>query len=129
MENSDRIDSQSAPGGALMSEPERGAARGPGGAEEKVQAGMRAAANRIDDAAHRLDGFADERTEGASGRMAQAGDVAHDVADTMESVARYLCDSDVRGLKSDLERQIREKPLQMLLIGVASGWIAGKLLR
>jgi hypothetical protein len=129
MENDDRIGSNPAAGGSVMSEPDSAAARSPGKAEGKVQAGMRAAANRIEDAAHRLDSFADERTEGASGRMAQAGDVAHDVANTMESVAQYLRDSDIRGLKSDLEGQIREKPLQMLLIGVASGWLAGKLLR
>lgn len=98
-------------------------------AEDRVTGGMKQAAERIEDAAHRLDRVAEERTADASGATARAGEMAHTVADTMESVARYLRENDARGLRQDLERQVREKPLQTLLVGLAAGWVAGKILR
>lgn len=100
-----------------------------GRAETKINEGMQQAADRLETAAERLDRLADERIDGPSGTRARAGDLAHSAADTMESVARYLRDNDAQGLRSDLERQVREKPVQTLLVGVAAGWIAGKILR
>jgi hypothetical protein len=98
-------------------------------AETRINEGMQQAADRLEDAAERLDRLADESMAEPSGVRARAGSMAHDVADTVESVARYLRDQDARGLQSDLERQIRERPVQMLLVGIATGWIAGKILR
>jgi ElaB/YqjD/DUF883 family membrane-anchored ribosome-binding protein len=48
--------------------------------------------------------------------LAQADRVKDDTAALASSVSRLL------------EAQIREKPVQSLLIGVAIGWLAGKLL-
>lgn len=95
---------------------------------ERANQGMRQAADRLDTVAGRIDRMADERL-GGSGNRAKAGDLAHSAADTMESVASYLRNHDVQGLQQDLERQVRERPLQTLLIGVAAGWIVGKILR
>jgi ElaB/YqjD/DUF883 family membrane-anchored ribosome-binding protein len=100
-----------------------------GRAEDKVNQGLNQAADRIDQAAHRLDQIADQQAGGAGGPRAKAGQMAHSVADTMESVAGYLRSNDARKLRGDLERQVRERPVQTLLIGVAAGWLAGKILR
>lgn len=98
-------------------------------AETRINEGMQQAADRLETAAERLDRLAEERIDGESGARARAGDLAHSAADTMESVARYLRENDAQGLRSDLERQVRDKPVQTLLVGVAAGWVAGKILR
>lgn len=101
-----------------------------GRAEERVNQGIRQVADHLDAAADRIDGLADQRLgSDRGGSRARAGQMAHTVADTMESMAGYLRDNDVQGLRSDLERQVRERPLETLLMGVAAGWIVGKILR
>lgn len=98
-------------------------------AEDRVNQTMSRAAGGLENAAHKLDQAADSQTQGATGARAKAGRVAHGTADTMESVARYLRDNDARQLQGDLENQVRENPVQTLLIGVAAGWLVGKILR
>lgn len=88
------------------------------------------AADTLEGAARRLDEFADQQGMGGSGGMkARAGAMASSVADTIESAAQYLRDSDVSNLQGNLERQVRDNPLQTLLIGVAAGWVLGKILK
>lgn len=110
-----------------------GSAGGIGGAidnaQERVNQGMKQAAGGLENAAQRLDSAIDSRMGDATGRMGQVSDLGHSFADTMESVAGYLRNNDVDSLRRDLERQMREKPLQTLLVGVAAGWLAGKILR
>lgn len=98
-------------------------------AEHRINEGMAGAAERIEQAASRLDRIAGETPAGAAGPRARAGEMAHSTADAMESVARYLRDNDARGLREDLARQVRERPIQTLLVGVAAGWVTGKILR
>lgn len=98
-------------------------------AETKINEGMQQAADHIEDAAERIDRLADERLGDASGARAKAGEMAHSTADTLESVASYLRENDAQELRADLERQVRAKPMQTLMIGVAAGWMAGKILR
>ena len=98
-------------------------------AADRVNDQMNRAAGGLETAAQKLDDFADRQTRGATGAKAKAGDMAHGTADTMESLARYLRDNEVEGLQRDLEQQIRENPLRTLLIGVAAGWVVGKILR
>ena len=98
-------------------------------AENRINQTMDRAADTLENAAHKLDQMADRQTAGATGNKAKVGQVAHSTADTMESVARYLRDNDMQGLQRDLERQVRTNPVQTLLIGVAAGWIVGKILR
>jgi len=98
-------------------------------AEEKLTQGMRQAGDRIDSLAQRLDEVAEQRLSGAQGPQARVGQAAHSVADTMDSVANYLRNNDAQALRGDLERQMRERPLQTLLVAVAAGWVVGKVLR
>jgi ElaB/YqjD/DUF883 family membrane-anchored ribosome-binding protein len=98
-------------------------------AENRVNQTMDRAADTLENAAHRLDQVADRGGAGGTGPKAKAGQVAHSTADTMESIARYLRDNDMQGLQRDLERQVRTNPVQTLLIGVAAGWVVGKILR
>lgn len=95
----------------------------------QAERGMKQAADRLDTLAQRIDSTADQRLAGAGGARGRAGDLAHGLADTLESVAGYLRENDVGGLQRDLERQVRERPIQTLLIGVAAGWVVGKILR
>lgn len=95
----------------------------------QAEKGMKQAADRLDTLAQRIDSTADQRLAGATGTRARAGELAHGLADTMESVAGYLRNNDVGSLQRDLEREVRERPVQTLLIGVAAGWVVGKILR
>jgi hypothetical protein len=99
------------------------------GPRERINQGMRDIAERIQLAAERLDEMAEEHLVDASGPLARAGTAAQEVAGRMEAVADYLYSSDVDTVRRGVERQVREKPLQSVLIAVAAGWIAGKILR
>lgn len=96
--------------------------------EDRADDMLSRAAEGLDTAADRLDDFA-ERQRGQSGARNRVGRMAQGTADTLESTARYLRDNDVEGLQHDLERQVRNNPLQMLLIAIAAGWVVGKILR
>lgn len=97
--------------------------------ETKLNDAMGRAATGLDSAARRLDEMAERRTQGSTGTTARAGEYAHTAAEGMHGVANYLRENDVRGLQSDLEKQVRERPLQSLLVAVAAGWLVGKILR
>ena len=99
------------------------------GPRERIEKGMREIAERIQIAAEHLDDLASDRLDGAEGPLGRAGTVAHDVAARMESVAEYLYTNDVHGVRRSVERQVRAKPLQSVLVALAAGWLAGKILR
>jgi len=103
-------------------------AGGATGVQDRANQVMGRAAEGLETAANRLNDFADRQRD-QGGPMGRANDFAHQAANTMESTARYLRDNDVRALQGDVERMVREKPLQSLLIGVAAGWVLGKILR
>ena len=109
--------------------PLRARRRAPSGPRERITEGMREIADQIEMAAERLEELADERFSEADGPLARAGDVARGVAGRMDSVARYLRSHDVDGVRRSLERQVREKPVQSILVAVGAGWLAGKILR
>lgn len=96
-------------------------------AQERIALRMRQAAERLGSAAERIEEIADERL--TDGPLERAGRLAHSVAGSMDSVAGYLREGDVERVRRDLERRVRERPLQSLLLGVAAGWVAGKILR
>jgi ElaB/YqjD/DUF883 family membrane-anchored ribosome-binding protein len=96
--------------------------------EDQLDSGMRTTADRMEGIAARLDSVADERMSG-EGLRGRAGDVAHKVADRIENTAERLRDSDAHELLGRLENRVRERPLEMLLAGVATGWLVGKILR
>jgi len=97
--------------------------------EDRANDFMDRAATGLENAARRMDSMADRQGTGRGKAQARAGEFAHDAADRMEDIAGYLRENDVRAVQRDLEQQVRERPLQTLLIGVAAGWVAGKILR
>jgi len=96
--------------------------------EGQLDDGMRTAADRMEGIAQKLDNVADERMSG-EGIRGRAGDVAHSVADHIENTAEYLRDADAEEVLGRLEDQVRQRPLEMLLAGVATGWLVGKIIR
>lgn len=96
--------------------------------EGQLDSGMSSAADRMEGIAQRLDDVADERMSG-EGIRGRAGAAAHKVADRIEDTAGYLRNNDAHDLLDRLESQVRERPLEMLLAGVATGWLVGKILR
>jgi hypothetical protein len=97
--------------------------------ESRVNWTLEAAADRLEDTAGRLDGMGAGRDGLESAAAARAGGMAHSVAGVMESTAEFLRTNDVESLREELRRRMRERPLQTLLIGVAAGWVMGKILR
>lgn len=62
----------------------------------------------------------------ADGRLA---DVGGKVASGMDATAGWLRDADLDGLKSGLEKQVKEHPGRTLLIAAGIGYLLGKALR
>jgi hypothetical protein len=62
----------------------------------------------------------------SDGRMAPVNDR---LASGMQSAANLLRDTDFDGVKSGIERQVRENPGRSLLIAVGVGYFLGKALR
>jgi ElaB/YqjD/DUF883 family membrane-anchored ribosome-binding protein len=61
-----------------------------------------------------------------SNRMA---DVSNQVAGGMQGAADWLRDADLDGLKSGLERQVKEHPGRTLAVAVGVGYLLGKAIR
>jgi len=55
--------------------------------------------------------------------------VAHDIAERGQQVARSVGDIDVRGVAQRLERELDERPVRTLVIAVAAGWVVGRIVR
>jgi ElaB/YqjD/DUF883 family membrane-anchored ribosome-binding protein len=87
------------------------------GARLRTADGLEAAAHRIEDVAHR--GEQPSRATAAADR----------VAGGMESTADYLRASDAAQMRADVERAVREHPVQMILGTLAVGFLVGRLLR
>lgn len=119
---------------AASDRPSTGGAENIGGqirnkTQDRLNDGLRTAADRLESAAENIDGIAEDRLDDAGGRRARAGELAHTFADSLDSLADYLRDNDIQSLQRNLERQVRERPLQTILVGVAAGWVVGKILR
>jgi ElaB/YqjD/DUF883 family membrane-anchored ribosome-binding protein len=98
------------------------------GVENRVDGALDQTADRLQGAAGSLHQAADRLSE-QGGVRATAGRWAHEVADAGENAAGYLRDTDMHELTTSLERQVRERPLQTLLVAAAAGWLVGKILR
>ena len=109
--------------------PLRSARRGAHGPRARINQGMRELADQIELAAERLEELAGDRLGDASGPLARAGEIAQGVVGRMDTAADYLRTNDVDDVRRGLERRVRERPLQSILIAVAAGWVAGKILR
>jgi len=95
--------------------------------ENSVDRGIDRAAEGLQTGARRLHETADRI--GGPGVRGTASRVAHQAADLGEDAAGYLRETDFEDLRSSLEHQVRERPLQTLAIAAAAGWLVGKILR
>jgi hypothetical protein len=59
----------------------------------------------------------------------RAVDVSQKVATGMQATADWLRETDLDGLKTSVERQVKEHPGRTLLIAVGLGYLLGKALR
>ena len=56
-------------------------------------------------------------------------EVSTNVAGGMQATASWLRDADIDGLKSGIEKQVREHPARSLLIAIGLGYLIGKAFR
>lgn len=91
-------------------------------ARQKADEGVDRAASGMQSAAEKLR----ERAEGKSGMTAEVGTKA---ADTMERGASYLREHDTQEIIDDVERYVREHPMQALAGAVVGGFLIGRILR
>ena len=96
---------------ALESGAERLRQQGPGGGQMAGAAATGDSASMVSD---------------QSGRMA---DMSNQVAGGMQGAADWLRDADLDGLKSGLERQVKEHPGRTLAVAVGLGYLLGKAIR
>jgi len=59
----------------------------------------------------------------------KAGDVATKAADALDRGGEYLQTADLQMVRSDLERVIREHPIESLLVGVGVGYLVARATR
>jgi ElaB/YqjD/DUF883 family membrane-anchored ribosome-binding protein len=91
-------------------------------ARERTEEGMHKAASSMDETAQKLR----ERTEGKEGIQAKAGEKT---ADAMEKTANYLREKDTQQIMDDVERYVKEHPVQAVAGAVVSGFILARILR
>ncbi|MDB4885041.1 MAG: hypothetical protein JWN79_479 [Gemmatimonadetes bacterium] len=71
-------------------------------------------------------------TGGSAGMLAdtpQLGAAANQLAGGLQASADWLRDADIDGLKSGIERQVKEHPGRTLAVAVGLGYLLGKALR
>lgn len=59
----------------------------------------------------------------------RAGEIASSTADALERGGRYLQEADPQLVRSDLERIIREHPIESMLVGVGAGYLIARAMR
>jgi ElaB/YqjD/DUF883 family membrane-anchored ribosome-binding protein len=59
----------------------------------------------------------------------KAGEVAFKAADALDRGGEYLQTADLQMVRSDLERVIREHPIESLLVGVGVGYLVARATR
>lgn len=91
-------------------------------ARQKAEEGREKTAGGMQSAAEKLR----EQSEGQDGMRAEVGTKA---ADTMERGASYLREHDTQEMVDDVEKYVREHPMQALAGAVVGGFIIGRILR
>ena len=90
-------------------------------AQERVEAGKDTAAEGLQSVAEKV-----REKAGGDGMTAQAGTK---VADTMEKTAGYLREHETGEIMEDIERYVRDHPMQAVAGAVIGGFIIGRMLR
>ena len=91
-------------------------------AQDKADAGIDTAAGGMESAADKIR----ERTQGKEGMPAEAG---AKVADTMERTAGYLREHDSSEILDDVERFVREHPVQAVAGALVGGFVISRILK
>ncbi|GAB4423408.1 MAG: hypothetical protein OHK0015_00970 [Chloroflexi bacterium OHK40] len=86
-------------------------------AYERIDSAMTATGERMTDLAETV------RQKAPGG---QAGEVAHNAARVLEQSGTYLQRADPGKVRNDLERVIRDHPIEALAIGLGVGFLLGK---
>jgi ElaB/YqjD/DUF883 family membrane-anchored ribosome-binding protein len=89
---------------------------------QKADAGIDTAAGSMESAADKIR----ERTQGKEGMPAEAG---AKVADTMERTAGYLREHDSSEILDDVERFVREHPVQAVAGALVGGFVISRILK
>ena len=102
-----------------------------GTAKNKLVGALEAGAERLRD---RSQGGAPLAGATAEGSVAMEGDsrvamVSDKVAGGMQATADFLRDADLQGMKSGIERQVKEHPGRTLLIAAGLGYLIGRAFR
>jgi ElaB/YqjD/DUF883 family membrane-anchored ribosome-binding protein len=100
-------------------------------AREKVAEVGAATADRVDSAmtttGEQMSNLAQTVREKAP--EGKAGEVATKAADALERGGEYLQTADLQVVRGDLERVIREHPIEALLVGVGVGYLLARSMR
>lgn len=91
-------------------------------AKQRAEEGKSRAAGTMEDAAQELR----ERAEGTGGVQAKAGEK---VAEGMEKTAGYLREKDTQQVMDDVERYVREHPVQAIAGAIFGGFVIARILR
>jgi ElaB/YqjD/DUF883 family membrane-anchored ribosome-binding protein len=59
----------------------------------------------------------------------RAGEVATNAAETLERSGRYLQEADPQMVRMDLERLIRQHPIESMLVGLGVGYLLARTMR
>jgi ElaB/YqjD/DUF883 family membrane-anchored ribosome-binding protein len=102
-----------------------------GGAKNRIAGALEAGADRLRSSQGSGAQLAGASPDGSltiegDGRAAQ---VTNKVAGGMQATADWLRDADIDGLKSGIERQVKEHPGRTLLIAAGLGYLIGKAIR
>lgn len=103
-----------------------------GSAKEKLASALESGAERLRERAHGGSAtLASATPEGTTplqgdGRVAQVSDR---VAGGMDATADWLREADIDGLKTGIERQVKEHPGRTLLIALGLGYLIGRAFR
>lgn len=97
-------------------------------ATESANRGFEHFADRLDEVAERIDRLASDRLRGTGGGE-RAADAAQSTAGWIAGVSDYMRETDLDNLRSDLESEVRRRPLRSVLIAIGAGWLLGKIIR
>lgn len=86
-------------------------------------------ADRLEEAAARIADLADEQQKAALPLGGAAGTAVLSTASWLDHAADYLRTADLATIRTDVELQVRERPLRTLLIAAGTGWVLGKIMR
>ena len=89
-------------------------------AADKVETAMNATGEQFTNLAQTV------RERAPEGRV---GDVATTAADAIERSGQYLQQADLQSIRGDLERIIRGRPIESLLVGLGVGYLLARSMR